>query len=73
VAAKATEQDFIDAGFDPWVAEGLAEQEVTLEAALTQMSDEDVLDKVFEYHGFIGFTSCIVEAVDNVRRVVGDD
>lgn len=65
--AKA--QDFIDAGFNPWVAEALEGKELELEPVLTLMSPEEILDEVFAWHGMQGFTRSIIDAVDNVRNM----
>jgi hypothetical protein len=63
-----TKAECIEMGYNGWVAEALEGQELTV-LDLDIMSEEEILDKVFEWHGFIGFTRSIIDAVDNVRNV----
>jgi hypothetical protein len=63
-----TQQEWIDLGFNPWVAEALEGRAVTREEVI-DMSVEEMLDHVFEWHGLIGFTTSIIDAVDNCRNM----
>lgn len=57
-------------GFNNWVADALAEREVSLERAMT-MSTNELLEEVLEWNGIIGYTSSILDAVDNIHNVAG--
>lgn len=63
-----TKQEFIDLGFNPWVAEALEGRELS-ESDVRCMTDFEQLEHVFEWHGFIGFTRLIIDAVDNCRNM----
>ena len=66
-----TEQEWIEKGCNPWVAEALEGREVSPEIIMA-LSVEDILNEVFEWHGFVGFTRLIIDAVDNVRKMEAD-
>lgn len=63
-----TQQEWIDLGFNSWVAEALEGRELRKQEVM-DMSVEEMLDHVFEWHGFIGFTRSIIDAVDNCRNM----
>lgn len=63
-----TKQEWIELGFNPWVAEALEGREVS-KIDVAGMSEYEILDNVFEWHGFIGFTRDIIDAVDNCRNM----
>lgn len=66
--AFGTQADFVGMGFNPWVAEALEGRELSV-IDVQAMTEREVLDEVFSWHGFIGWTSYIIDAVDNVRNV----
>ena len=63
-----TQAQFEEMGYNSWVAEALEGRELTAVDVLI-LSEREILDHVFEWHGFIGFTSQIIDAVDNVRNM----
>jgi hypothetical protein len=63
-----TQEEWQKMGFNSWVAEALEGRELS-EEYVRSLDERAILDEVFEWHGFIGFTGCIVAAVDNVRNM----
>jgi hypothetical protein len=57
-------------GFNSWVSEALAEREISIER-VQLMSTEEILDEVLSWNGILGFTSSILNAVDNIHNVAG--
>jgi len=64
-------EDLVKAGYNEFVAEGLAERGHTVETA-ELLSVREALDEVLEWNGIIGFTSSIVDAIDNLRNMEKD-
>lgn len=63
-----TQSEWQKLGYNAWVSEALEERELTREY-VEQLSAEELLDEVFQWHGFIGYTRSIIDAVDNVRNM----
>lgn len=55
-------------GYTPWVAEALEGREIQPEA-LSLMSANEVLEEVLEWHGIIGYTDVIQEAVTSLEEL----
>jgi hypothetical protein len=67
-----TKAEFIAAGFDPWIAEALEESAMTMEEVKISSLSE-ILDKVLEWNGIVGYTSNILDAVKNLRTQMQQD
>jgi hypothetical protein len=65
----STQQEFVDAGYNHWVAEALEGQELDVQQVLTEMSEDEIMGAVFDYHGMIHMAPTIRDAVDNIRNV----
>jgi hypothetical protein len=60
-------QALIDDGYDPDVAEALAENHVTVEQAAS-LSKYEVMDHYLNWNGIIGFTQSILDALNDCER-----
>jgi hypothetical protein len=67
----STQADFVALGFDPDIAEALAEREVKV-GAVQFLSSYEIFEHFLEWNGIIGWTSNIVEAQLNIKRVKKD-
>lgn len=63
-----TQEQWRNLGFNPWVAEALEGRGLS-KADVTHATAEWILDEVFSWYGFIGFTNSIIDAVDNCRNM----
>lgn len=66
----ASKEALVQQGYNAWVAEALAERGATGDQShhsLTYM-----LNEVLEWHGIVGYTRQIIDAVDNLRNMEHD-
>lgn len=55
-------------GYNSWVAEALEGRELSM-LAVSNMSAMELFDETLEWHGIIGFSSTIADALDNLRNM----
>ena len=61
-------EDLVASGFNRDVAEALGERLITPEQA-KHLSAEELMDHYLEWNGIIGYTSQIINALDNIRNM----
>lgn len=66
-----TAAEAIDAGYNSWVAEAIEGRELT-RYTLLNSNPEELFREVLEWHGIIGFSQSIVDAIDNLRNMEGE-
>lgn len=58
----------VEAGWNYWVADALAENGHTVESA-KQLSTDEVFELFLNWNGIIGYTGMIRDALDNIRNM----
>lgn len=61
------EDTLVNLGYNAWVAEGLAGRELTYNR-LQHSSVDELFDEVLSWHGILGFSGSIRDALDNLRN-----
>lgn len=64
---ETLEDELVKAGYNNWVADALAGRGNN-PTYMAHMSLHEALNEVLEWHGIIGFTTQIINAVDNLRN-----
>jgi hypothetical protein len=64
----ATLEWLLEVGYNPQVAEALVENELSY-YSVSQLSATEALNYFLQWNGILGYTSTILNAVDNCRNV----